>query len=45
MIQTLFETAQCETNPTATFLDHYFDVSSAYDILIDGCLEAGISLT
>ena len=41
MIKTMFETAR-ETNPAATFLINDFDVSSAYDILIEGCLEAGI---
>ena len=41
MIKTLFETAR-ETNPAATFLINDFDISSAYDILIEGCLEAGI---
>ena len=40
-IETMFETAR-ETNPTATLLINDFDVSSAYDILIEGCLEAGI---
>jgi endo-1,4-beta-xylanase len=41
MIKTMFETAR-ETNPSAIFLINDFDVSSAYDILIEGCLEAGI---
>jgi GH35 family endo-1,4-beta-xylanase len=40
-IKTMFETAR-ETNPAATLLINDFDVSSAYDILIEGCLEAGI---
>jgi endo-1,4-beta-xylanase len=40
-IKTMFETAR-ETNPTATLLINDFDVSPAYDILIEGCLEAGI---
>jgi len=40
-IKTMFETAR-ETNPQATLLINDFDVSSAYDILIEGCLEAGI---
>jgi endo-1,4-beta-xylanase len=41
MIKTMFETAR-ETNPTATLLINDFDVSSAFDILVEGCLEAGI---
>jgi GH35 family endo-1,4-beta-xylanase len=41
MIKTMFEAAR-ETNPTATLLINDFDVSPAYDILIEGCLEAGI---
>ncbi len=40
-IKTMFETAR-ETNPSATLLINDFDVSSAYDILVEGCLEAGI---
>jgi endo-1,4-beta-xylanase len=40
-VKTMFETAR-ETNPGATLLINDFDVSSAYDILIEGCLEAGI---
>jgi len=40
-IRSMFETAR-ETNPTATLLINDFDVSSAYDILVEGCLEAGI---
>jgi endo-1,4-beta-xylanase len=40
-IKTMFETAR-ETNPTVTLLINDFDVSSAYDILVEGCLEAGI---
>jgi endo-1,4-beta-xylanase len=40
-IKTMFETAR-ETNPAAIFLINDFDVSPAYDILIEGCLEAGI---
>jgi endo-1,4-beta-xylanase len=40
-IKTMFETAR-ETNPIATLLINDFDVSSAYDILVEGCLEAGI---
>ena len=40
-IKSVFEAAR-ETNPNATLLINDFDVSSAYDILIEGCLEAGI---
>ena len=40
-IRTMFDTAR-ETNPNATLLINDFDVSSAYDILVEGCLEAGI---
>lgn len=42
-IRTMFETAR-ETNPGATLLINDFDVSSAYDILVEGCLEAGIKI-
>jgi GH35 family endo-1,4-beta-xylanase len=37
----MFEAAR-ETNPNAILLINDFDVSSAYDILVEGCLEAGI---
>jgi endo-1,4-beta-xylanase len=40
-IKIMFETVR-ETNPNATLLINDFDVSSAYDILVEGCLEAGI---
>lgn len=40
-IKTMFEAAR-ETNPSAILLINDFDVSSAYDILVEGCLEAGI---
>jgi GH35 family endo-1,4-beta-xylanase len=40
-IKTMFDAAR-EINPTATLLINDFDVSSAYDILVEGCLEAGI---
>jgi endo-1,4-beta-xylanase len=40
-IKIMFEAAR-ETNPSATLLINDFDVSSAYDILVEGCLEAGI---
>lgn len=42
-IKTMFETAR-ETNPKAALLINDFDVSSAYDILVEGCLEAGIKI-
>lgn len=41
LIKTLFETVR-EINPAATLLINDFDTSPAYDILIEGCLEAGI---
>ena len=31
-------------NPSATLLINDFDVSPAYDILVEGCLEAGIKI-
>lgn len=40
-IRTMFEAAR-ETNPDATLLINDFDVSPAYDILVEGCLAAGI---
>ena len=40
-IRTMFDAAR-ETNPNAILLINDFDVSSAYDILVEGCLEAGI---
>lgn len=42
-IKTVFEAAR-STNPKATFILNDFDVSPAYDILIEGCLEAGIEI-
>lgn len=41
LIRALFETVR-EINPSATLLINDFDTSPAYDILIEGCLEAGI---
>lgn len=41
LIRRLFETAQA-ANPNATLLINDFDVSPAYDILVEGCLAAGI---
>ena len=43
MIKTMFETVR-NTNPNAVLLINDFDVSSAYDILVEGCLEAGIKI-
>jgi endo-1,4-beta-xylanase len=43
LIRTVFETARAE-NPGATFLINDFDMSDAYDILVEGCLEAGIKI-
>ena len=40
-IRMMFDAAR-ETNPNAILLINDFDVSSAYDILVEGCLEAGI---
>jgi GH35 family endo-1,4-beta-xylanase len=39
----MFETARA-TNPQATLLLNDFDVSPAYDILVEGCLAAGIQI-
>ena len=41
LIRTVFETARAD-NPDAVFLINDFDMSDAYDILVEGCLEAGI---
>jgi GH35 family endo-1,4-beta-xylanase len=43
LIRTMFETAHA-VNPTAILLLNDFDVSPAYDILVEGCLEAGIPI-
>ncbi len=43
LIRTMFETARA-TNPEAILLLNDFDVSPAYDILVEGCLEAGIPI-
>ena len=42
-IRVMFEAARA-ANPTATLLLNDFDVSPAYDILVEGCLEAGIKI-
>lgn len=41
LITKVFEAARSE-NPTATLLINDFETSEAYDILIEGCLAAGI---
>lgn len=43
LIRTMFDTARA-ANPKATLLLNDFDVSPAYDILIEGCLAAGIQI-
>jgi endo-1,4-beta-xylanase len=42
-IRTMFKTAR-DVNPGAVLLLNDFDVSPAYDILIEGCLEAGVPI-
>jgi endo-1,4-beta-xylanase len=43
LIRTMFDTAR-SINPKATLLLNDFDVSPAYDILIEGCLAAGVQI-
>jgi endo-1,4-beta-xylanase len=43
MVKVMFDAARAE-NPSATLLINDFDVSPAYDILVEGCLEAGIKI-
>ncbi len=43
LIEAMFAAARAE-NPTATLFLNDFDVSPAYDILVEGCLEAGIRI-
>jgi endo-1,4-beta-xylanase len=43
LIKAMFGAARAE-NPSATLLINDFDVSPAYDILVEGCLEAGIKI-
>jgi endo-1,4-beta-xylanase len=43
LIRTMFDAART-TNPGAVLLLNDFDVSPAYDILVEGCLEAGIQI-
>ena len=42
-IRTMFETAR-SANPKALLLLNDFDISPAFDILVEGCLEAGIKI-
>ena len=43
LLRTVFETARA-TNPNATLLLNDFDTSPAYDILVEGCLAAGLPI-
>ncbi len=43
MIKAMFDAARAE-NPSATLLLNDFDISPAYDILVEGCLNAGIKI-
>jgi endo-1,4-beta-xylanase len=43
IIRTMFEAARAE-NPQAALLLNDFDTSISYEILIEGCLEAGIQI-
>lgn len=43
LIRRMFDTARA-TDPHATLLLNDFDISPAYDILVEGCLEAGIRI-
>ncbi|MGA2490840.1 MAG: endo-1,4-beta-xylanase, partial [Anaerolineales bacterium] len=43
LIRRMFDTARA-VNPRAVLLLNDFDVSPAYDILVEGCLEAGIQI-
>jgi GH35 family endo-1,4-beta-xylanase len=43
LIETMFETTRA-VNPKATLLLNDFDTSPAFDILVEGCLEAGIQI-
>ncbi len=43
LLKTMFETTRA-VNPGAVLLLNDFDVSPAYDILVEGCLEAGIQI-
>ncbi len=43
IVRTMFEAAR-ETNPQSTLLINDFDLSTSYEILIEGCLESGIEI-
>jgi endo-1,4-beta-xylanase len=43
LITAMFDAARAE-NPSAVLLINDFDVSPAYDILVEGCLEAGVQI-
>jgi endo-1,4-beta-xylanase len=43
MIRTMFKAART-ANPNAVLLINDFDMSPAYDILVEGCLETGIEI-
>ena len=43
LVRTMFEAAR-EANPKAILILNDFDISSAFEILIEGCLEAGIKI-
>lgn len=43
LLRTMFDTVRA-ANPHAVLLINDFDVSPAYDILVEGCLEAGIKI-
>jgi len=42
-IKAMFEATRAE-NPAAVLLINDFDISPAYDILVEGCLEAGVKI-
>ena len=44
LVKEVFNKAK-ECNPNATLLINDFNTSSAYEILIDGCLEAGVPIS
>lgn len=43
MVKTMFHAAR-DANPAAILFINDFDVSPAYDILIEGCLQAGVAI-
>lgn len=44
LVKEVFKAAK-ETNPDGMFLINDFNLSSSYEILIDGCLQAGVPIT